>query len=227
MDHLPTLVTEARRAIQSADTIPALDELRVRYLGKKGEITALLKGLGKLPAAERPAAGERINEAKQALFEKLEGKLEEHRGNLRRSAVELAKEWRTDRALRLVLVSYPVLSARSVEGARVELAVRELATPRQILEFHRKIYAGRGVIDGARALTVAREMGLDQKKIIELANARRITDTMQEHALLGGALKLAATPAYVIQGVAILGHPGLEPLRKIVRSVRTCQAVVC
>jgi ATP-dependent HslUV protease, peptidase subunit HslV len=35
-----------------------------------------------------------------ALFEKLEGKLEEHRGNLRRSAVELAKEWRTDRVLR-------------------------------------------------------------------------------------------------------------------------------
>lgn len=35
-----------------------------------------------------------------ALFEKLEGKLDEHRGNLRRSAVELAKEWRTDRALR-------------------------------------------------------------------------------------------------------------------------------
>jgi ATP-dependent HslUV protease, peptidase subunit HslV len=35
-----------------------------------------------------------------ALFERLDGKLREHRGNLRRAAVELAKEWRTDRALR-------------------------------------------------------------------------------------------------------------------------------
>ncbi len=72
MDHLPTLVAEARTAMQAADSIAALDELRVRYLGKKGEITALLKGLGKLPASERPAAGERINEAKQTLATELD-----------------------------------------------------------------------------------------------------------------------------------------------------------
>ena len=50
MDHLPTLVSEARDAIQAAQSVAALDELRVRYLGKKGEVTALLKGLGKLSA---------------------------------------------------------------------------------------------------------------------------------------------------------------------------------
>ena len=50
MDHLPTLVLEARDAIQAAQSVSALDELRVRYLGKKGEVTALLKGLGKLSA---------------------------------------------------------------------------------------------------------------------------------------------------------------------------------
>ncbi|HBN58789.1 MAG TPA: phenylalanine--tRNA ligase subunit alpha, partial [Halomonas sp.] len=65
MDHLPTLVLEARDAIQAAQSVSALDELRVRYLGKKGEVTALLKGLGKLSAEERPAAGEQINQAKQ------------------------------------------------------------------------------------------------------------------------------------------------------------------
>lgn len=84
MDHLPTLVTEARQAIQAAETIPALEELRVRYLGKKGEITALLKGLGQLPGAERPAAGERINQAKQALAEELEGR----RAALEKAALE-------------------------------------------------------------------------------------------------------------------------------------------
>ncbi|KFC49646.1 phenylalanyl-tRNA synthetase subunit alpha, partial [Halomonas sp. SUBG004] len=61
MDHLPTLVSEARDAIQAAQSVSALDELRVRYLGKKGEVTALLKGLGKLSPEERPAAGEQIN----------------------------------------------------------------------------------------------------------------------------------------------------------------------
>ena len=52
MDHLPTLVSEARDAIQAAQSVAALDELRVRYFGKKGEVTALLKGMGKLSAEE-------------------------------------------------------------------------------------------------------------------------------------------------------------------------------
>ncbi|MEQ5802206.1 phenylalanine--tRNA ligase subunit alpha [Halomonas sp. H10-9-1] len=84
MDHLPNLVTEARQAIQACGSIASLEELRVRYLGKKGEITALLKGLGKLPPAERPAAGERINEAKQAL----NGELESRKASLEKAALE-------------------------------------------------------------------------------------------------------------------------------------------
>ena len=83
MDHLPTLVAEARQAIDAADDIAALDDVRVRYLGKKGEITALLKGLGKLPAEQRPAAGERINEAKQLLG----GELEARRQALQQAAL--------------------------------------------------------------------------------------------------------------------------------------------
>jgi len=145
----------------------------------------------------------------------------------REAARDVDELFRTDRALQLVFVPYPTLSVQSVEGARVELAVREMVTTQNVVAFHRKIYAGRGMIDGARALAMTQEMGLDRNKIVELANAQRVTDTMKEHALLGSALKLVATPAYVIQGVAILGHPGLEPLRKIVRSVRTCKAVVC
>lgn len=132
-----------------------------------------------------------------------------------------------DRALRMVFVPYPTLSVQSVEGARVELAVREMVTPQRWLEFRKKVYAGRGTIDGARALAVTQEMRLDQNKLVEIANAQRITDTMKAHAQLGTALKMIATPSYVIGGVAILGHPGLEPLRAAVKSVRVCKAVVC
>lgn len=74
MDHLPQLVAEARAAIESAQDVQALDEVRVHFLGKKGEITALLKGLGQLPPEERPKAGERINEAKQTLSGELEAR---------------------------------------------------------------------------------------------------------------------------------------------------------
>lgn len=92
MDHLPNLVAEARAAIAAAGELASLDEVRVRYLGKKGEITALLKGLGKLSPEERPQAGERINQTKQQLSGELEARkheLEQAALNLRLSAERL------------------------------------------------------------------------------------------------------------------------------------------
>ncbi len=58
---------EAESEIKAAGDAKALDEVRVRYLGKKGIITIELKSIGKLPKEERPAAGEKINEIKAAI----------------------------------------------------------------------------------------------------------------------------------------------------------------
>ena len=58
----------ALAAIAGSDAERALEDVRVRYLGKRGEITALLKSLGGMDAAERPAAGARINAAKRTLL---------------------------------------------------------------------------------------------------------------------------------------------------------------
>ncbi len=69
MENLESLANEAREAIANATDVAALDTVRVEYLGKKGSITGLLKGLGKLSAEERPAAGAEINKVKQALQE--------------------------------------------------------------------------------------------------------------------------------------------------------------
>lgn len=63
-ENLEKILEEAKRALAATDDERALDAQRVRYLGKKGELTALLKTLGQLDAAERPAAGAQINEAK-------------------------------------------------------------------------------------------------------------------------------------------------------------------
>ncbi len=71
MLNLEELVQRAIDAVNSADKIQELDQVRVDYLGKKGEITQLLKSLGKLDASERPAAGAKINEAKADVMEKL------------------------------------------------------------------------------------------------------------------------------------------------------------
>ena len=67
MGDLRDRVREALAEIESAATPEALEELRVRLLGRKGEITAQLKALGSLPPEERPAAGKAVNEAKNAI----------------------------------------------------------------------------------------------------------------------------------------------------------------
>jgi len=76
MENLEQLVQRAIDAVAGADTVAILDQVRVDYLGKKGEITQLLKGLGKLDASERPAAGAKINDAKEQVLEKLLAKKE-------------------------------------------------------------------------------------------------------------------------------------------------------
>ncbi len=69
---LSALVERALAESAASADLAALDEVRVRLLGKKGLLTEQLKSLGKLPPAERPAAGQRINDAKAAIHEAIE-----------------------------------------------------------------------------------------------------------------------------------------------------------
>lgn len=71
---LDQLLAEGREASARAQTLTELDAVRVAYLGKKGHITEQLKGLGRLPADQRPRAGQAINEAKEALSAALEAR---------------------------------------------------------------------------------------------------------------------------------------------------------
>ena len=65
------ILKNALDAVQQAEDLRVLDDVRVNFLGKKGELTGLLKGLGQLDPAERPKAGALINEAKTAVQEAL------------------------------------------------------------------------------------------------------------------------------------------------------------
>ncbi|MEX0430707.1 phenylalanine--tRNA ligase subunit alpha [Spiribacter insolitus] len=81
-DELQALTEQAEAAVDEAGSVAALEEVRVAYLGKKGRLTEQLKQLGKLPADERPAAGQAINAAKQRVTERIEA---------RRAALEQAE----------------------------------------------------------------------------------------------------------------------------------------
>ena len=66
-EQLAKIRAEALSAFENVRDAAALDELRVRYLGKKGELTAVLKQMGRLSAEERPAMGQLANEVRAAL----------------------------------------------------------------------------------------------------------------------------------------------------------------
>ncbi|MBR4797660.1 MAG: phenylalanine--tRNA ligase subunit alpha, partial [Oscillospiraceae bacterium] len=76
---------EALSAIKAADAESAIEDLRVRYLGKKGELTAILKQMGTLPAEERPLMGQLSNDVRKDI----EALIAERSSELRQKAQEL------------------------------------------------------------------------------------------------------------------------------------------
>ena len=75
---------EARAAIEAAAASAELEAIRVKYLGRSGDLTQVLKSLGALPAEERPQVGAAANEAKRELEALLESRLEAARATERR-----------------------------------------------------------------------------------------------------------------------------------------------
>ncbi|HEY9653066.1 MAG TPA: phenylalanine--tRNA ligase subunit alpha [Coleofasciculaceae cyanobacterium] len=71
---LTALKEEATKAIAAADTLEKIEQLRVNYLGKKGQLSQVLRGMGKLAADERPRIGASANEIKDILQDNLEQK---------------------------------------------------------------------------------------------------------------------------------------------------------
>ena len=71
-EQLESIRQQALAALEDAATPAALEELRVKLLGKKGELTAVLKQMGKLSTEERPVMGQMANAVRAAIEEKLE-----------------------------------------------------------------------------------------------------------------------------------------------------------
>ena len=87
---LRELRERAMKNIEEARATASLEQIRVAALGKKGELTALLRGMGKLPPEERPKMGQLVNDVRAAL----EARLEERAAELaeKEKAARLAAE---------------------------------------------------------------------------------------------------------------------------------------
>ena len=89
-EKLQAILNEATEKIQAADALEKLNEVRVNFLGKKGQLTAVLKGMKDVAPEDRPKVGQLVNEAR----EKLEGLMEESKSRMEKLLLEkkLAEE---------------------------------------------------------------------------------------------------------------------------------------
>src|SRR5512137_1339471 len=90
-EKLEALQATALTELAAARSEEAVQEIRVRYLGRKGELTAIMKGAGALPPEERPLLGQVVNSVRDTL----EGRIEEVLATVRAAAQ--AEKLRTER----------------------------------------------------------------------------------------------------------------------------------
>ena len=135
-EQLESIRLKAMTALEDAETPAALEELRVKLLGKKGELTAVLKQMGKLSAEERPVMGQLANSVRASIEEKLESrKADIHaaalEAKLAAEAVDVTIPGKTvsighqhpmNQVLQQIKDTFVGMGYQVVEGPEVELA---------------------------------------------------------------------------------------------------------
>lgn len=112
--------------------------------------------------------------------------------------------------LRLGLMDSPQLSSGSVQAAKIRQAALILYGPDKAYEFHRRLYARKGMIDGDAALAVAGSMGLDVDKLADAANSDEARSRIIAQGRFLDAIGVATTPSFIIGGKLLSGWPGAD-----------------
>src|SRR4051812_48618972 len=148
-------------------------------------------------------------------------------GFCKRALSDVRTMIKADPKLRVVLKDFPVLGPDSVEASRVALAVKNQLQGEKLFDYHVKLMETRGRVNGERAMTVAKEMGVDIGRLQKDMDGPEVKATIQDNVMLGDRLGLTGTPAFVVGDEVISGAVGLEPMRKTVAGVRQCGKAVC
>jgi protein-disulfide isomerase len=148
-------------------------------------------------------------------------------GYCKRAMTDMLDLMKGDPKLKVVLKEFPVLSQGSVEAAQVAVAVRmQDPTGKKYLDFHQKLLGGRGAADKARAMAVAKEVGLDMTRLEKDMAGPEAKATIEENFKLAEAMGMNGTPSYVIGKQVVIGAVGLENLKEKI-GVARCGKATC
>jgi len=149
-------------------------------------------------------------------------------GYCKRAMSDMLDLMKNDAKLKFVLKEFPVLGEGSMQAAQVAAAVRmqDKSGGKKYLEFHQKLLTGRGPADKARALAVAKEIGLDVARIEKDMAGDEVKATIEESFKLAEALGLNGTPSYVVGTDVVIGAVGANTLKEKINSAR-CGKATC
>src|SRR5436853_3532126 len=148
-------------------------------------------------------------------------------GYCKRAMTDMLDLMKADPKLKVVLKEFPVLSQASVEAAQVGVAVRmQDPTGKKYLDFHQKLLTGRGAADKARAMAVAKEVGLDMTKLEKDLSSAEVRNTLEENFKLAESMGMNGTPSYVIGKQVVIGAVGVENLKEKIGIAR-CGKATC
>lgn len=122
-----------------------------------------------------------------------------------------------DKNLRVVFKEIPILSESSHTAARYALAAERQG---KYWEYHTALMGGSGQINEAKLESVAKDVGLDVKKLKADAESPEIRTTLEKNLELAREIGISGTPGFVLGDEALRGHYGLEALRKFIAEQR-------
>jgi protein-disulfide isomerase len=146
-------------------------------------------------------------------------------GYCKRAMADMLELLKDDPKLKIILKEFPVLGPGSVEAAKVAVAVRmQDKTGKKYIDFHTKLLGGRGQADKARAMAVAKEIGMDMGRLDKDLASDEVKASIDESLKLAETLGLNGTPSYVVGTDVVIGAVGLDALRVKVSTARCGQA---
>lgn len=140
---------------------------------------------------------------------------------------DLGRLMKANPDFRVVLKDYPILTPESEDVARIAIALRSQFKADKFWQFHQNLMASRGLVDKARALAVAKDLGADMAQLNKDLNGIEVNTTLDEVKKLADELNADGTPTFVIGDAVISGEQNFDELSALINNMRTCGKASC
>ncbi len=148
-------------------------------------------------------------------------------GFCKRAVEDVRALVKEDPKLKVVIKDFPILGPDSVEASRVAVAAMTQLQGQKYFDFHNKLMATKGRINGAKALEVAKEAGADVERLKKDMESAQTRGVIEDTVALGDRLGLTGTPAFILGDEVVFGAVGAPALKQKIEAVRKCGKTSC